>query len=473
MELKYAYLEEHEQCPVVISSLLNNQQENSLLDILRETKQAIGGKITDLKGISPAVCTHHIYLDEEAKSVRQPQRRLNPHMQEVVRVEVLKLLQAGIIYPISDSTWVSPTQVVPKKSGVTTVHNEKGEEMPTSLTKGWRVCIDYRRLNEVTRKNHFPLPFIDQLLERIFDHTFYSFLDGYSGYFQIKIAAEDQEKTTFTCPFGTYAYRMMPFSLCNVPTTFQRCMLSIFSNLVERIMEVYMDDITVYGGSFEECLINLETVLHRCIEKNLVLNWEKCHFMVNQGIVLGHNISKKGIEVDKAKIEMISKLPSPTNVKTVRQFLGHAGFYKRFIKDFSKIAKPLYKLLEKDAKFMWDEDCQRSFEELKAYLTTTPIVRAPNWQLPFEVMCNASDLAIGEVLGQREEGKPYVVYYASKTLNEGQRNYTTIEKELLAMVYALDKFLAYLVRSDIIIFTDHSTLKYLLTKQNDKARLIR
>ena len=304
------------------------------MNILRENKQALGWKITDLRGISPEVCTHHIYLEEEAKSVRQPQRRLNPHMQEVVRAEVIKLLQAGIIYPITDSTWVSPTQVVPTKSGVTTVHNEKGEEMPTRLTTGWRVSIDYRRLNEVTRKDHFPLPFMDQLLDRISSQPFYCFLDGYSGYFQIEIAAEDQEKTTFTCPFGTYAYRRMPFSLCNATTTFQRCMLSIFSDLVERVIEVYMDDITVYGGSFEECLINLETVLHNCIEKNLVHNWKKFHFMVSQGIVLGHIISKKGIEVDKAKIDLISKLPSPTNVKTVRQFLGHAWFYRRFIMDF-------------------------------------------------------------------------------------------------------------------------------------------
>ena len=225
-----------------------------------------------------------------------------------------------------------------------------------------------------------------------------------------------------------------------------------------------MDDITVYGESFDKCLIHLGTVLHRCIEKNLVLNWEKCHFIVNQGIVLGHVISEKRIEVDKAKIELISKLPSPTNVKTVRQFLEHAGFYRRFIQDFSKITKPLYKLLEKDAKFEWDANCQQSFEELKAYLTTAPIVRAPNWKFPFEVMCDASDLAVGAVLGQRVEGKPYVVYYASKTLNEAQRNYTTTEKELLAVVYALDKFRAYLIGSDIIIFMDHSTLKYLLTK---------
>ena len=189
--------------------------------------------------------------------------------------------------------------------------------------------------------------------------------------------------------------------------------------------------------------------------------------------MLGHIISEKGIEVDKVKIDLISKLPSPINVKNVRQFLGHAGFYRRFIMDFSKIAKHPYKLLEKDAKFIWDADYQKSFEELKAYLTTAPVVRALNWQLLFEVMFDASDLAIRAVLGQREKGKPYVVYYASKTLNEAQRNYTTTEKELLAVVYALDKFQAYLVGSDIIIFTDHSALKYLLTEQNAKARLIR
>ena len=187
-ELKYAFLEENEQCPVVISSLLTTAQEHNLLHLLKKNKQALGWKIYDLKGINPSICTHHIYLEEESKAVRQPQRQLNPHLQEVVRIEVLKLLQAGIIYPISDSTWVSPTQVVPKKSGVTTVKNEKGEELSTRLTTSWRVCIDYRRLNEVTRKDHFQLPFIDQLLERVYGHPFYCFLDGYSGYFQIEIA---------------------------------------------------------------------------------------------------------------------------------------------------------------------------------------------------------------------------------------------------------------------------------------------
>ena len=240
---------------------------------------------------------------------------------------------------------------------------------------------------------------MDQLLERISGYAFYCFLDGYSGYFQIEITAEDQEKTTFTCPFGKYASMRKHFGLYNAPATFQQCLLNIFSDLVKRIIEVYMDDITVYGENFEKCIFNLETILHKCIEKNLVLDWEKCHFMVSKGIVLGHIISEKGIEVDKAKVDLISKLPPSTNVKTVRQFLGHAGFYRRFIQYFSKIAKALYKLLEKDAAFEWDSECQQRFEELKTHLTTAPIARAPNWQLPFEVMCDASDLAVRAVPG--------------------------------------------------------------------------
>ncbi|RVW81639.1 Retrovirus-related Pol polyprotein from transposon 17.6 [Vitis vinifera] len=416
--LKYVYLEKNEEKPVVISATLTEEQEMKLLKVLKENKRVIGWSISDLKGINPLICTHHIYLEENAKPVRQPQRRLNPLMQDLVRNEVLKLLDAGIIYPISDSSWVSPTQVVPKKSGIIVMKNDEGELIPTRLTAGWRVCIDFRKLNAVTKKDHFPLPFLDQVLERVVGHDYYCFLDGYSGYFRIAIALEDQEKTTFTCPFGTYAYRRMPFGLCNALATFQRCMLSIFSDMVERIMEVFMDDLTVYGKTFDDCLLNLKKVLKRCIANDLVLNWEKCHFMATSGVVLGHIISKEGIQVDPAKIELISKLPSPTTVK-------------------------------EDAEFIWTKACQEAFKRLKSLLTTTPIVRSPNWSLPFELMCDASDYAVGAVLGQREDGKPYVVYYASKTLNDAQKNYTTTEKELLAVVFALDKFRNYLLGTSI------------------------
>ncbi|XP_019255321.1 PREDICTED: uncharacterized protein LOC109233930, partial [Nicotiana attenuata] len=249
--------------------------------------------------------------------------------------EVIKWLDAGIIFPISDSSWVSPVQCVPKKGGMTVVKNDNNELISTRTITGWRICMDYRKLNLATRKDHFPLPFIDQMLDRLAGRSHFCFLDGYSGYNQISIAPEDREKTSFTCPYGIYAFRRMPFGLCNAPATFQRCMMAIFTDMVEDIMEVFMDDFSVVGNSFEECLVNLTRVLKRCIETNLVLNWEKCHFMVQEGIVLGHRVSSKGIEVDRAKVDVIAKLPPPTSVKAIRSFLGHAGFYRRFIKDFS------------------------------------------------------------------------------------------------------------------------------------------
>ena len=217
---------------------------------------------------------------------------------------------------------------------------DNDELLQTRIFTGWRMCIDYRKLNKATRKDHFPLPFIDQLLERLAKKNYFCYLDGYSGFFQVPIHPQDQEKTTFTCPYGTFAYRRMPFGLCNAPATFQRAMMAIFHDLVEDIMEVFMDDFSVYGDSFKDCLANLVKVLERCEEVNLVLNWEKCHFMVQEGVVLGHTVSSRGLQVDKAKIEFIEKLPPLTSVKDVCSFLGHAGFYRRFIKDFQKSLSP-------------------------------------------------------------------------------------------------------------------------------------
>ncbi|GKA74458.1 reverse transcriptase domain-containing protein [Tanacetum coccineum] len=288
---------------------------------------------------------------------------------------------------------------------MTVVANEENELIPTRLVTRWRVCIDYRKLNEATRKDHFPLPFMDQMLERLAGNEFYCFLDGFSGYFQIPIDPQDQEKMTFTCPYGTFAYRRMPFGLCNAPGTFQRCMMAIFHDMIEKTMEVFMDDFSIFGDSFDSCLSNLERMLKRCEDTNLVLNWEKCHFMCKEGIVLGHKISKSGIEVDRAKVDVIAKLPHPTTVKGVRSFLGHAGFYRRFIQDFSKISRPITHLLEKDTPFVFSQDCINAFETLKKKLTEAPILVFPDWNLPFELMCDASDFAIGAVLGNDD---PYL-----------------------------------------------------------------
>jgi len=201
-----------------------------------------------------------------------------------------------------------------------------------------------------------------------------------------------------------------------------------------------MNDFSIFGSSFDVCLANLSTVLKRCEEVNLVLSWEKSHFIVQEGIVLGHKVSKKGIEVDKAKVDLIANLPLPSYVKQVRSFLGHAGFYRRFIKNFSKVARPHTNLLTKDAPFVIDESCVKAFEKLRSLLVSTPIVQPPDFSMSFEIIYDASDFAIGVVLGQRVNRMPHVIYYASRTLIDTQKNYSTTEKELLGVVFALDKF---------------------------------
>nr|GEU99806.1 reverse transcriptase domain-containing protein [Tanacetum cinerariifolium] len=380
--LEYPFLEGDDKLPVIISKYLSMEEKTARITVLKSHKRAIAWKLFDIKGIDPEFCTHKILMEEDFKPAVQHQRRVNPKIYDVIKNEVLKLLDAGLIYSISDSPWVSPVHCVPKKDGFIVVKNEENELISTRLVTGWRVYIDYRKLNKANRKDHFPLPFVDQMLERLVGNQYYCFLDGFFGYFQIPIDPKDKEKTTFTCPYGPFAYRCMPFRLCNAPGTFQRYMMAIFLDMIEKTIE------------------------------------EKSHFMVKEGIVLSHKISKEGIEVDKAKVDVITKLPHPTTVKA-------------------------------------------------------PILIAPDWDMPFELMCDASDFAIGAVLGQRQEKHFRPIYYASKTMTKAEFNYTTTEKEMLVVVYTFEKFQSYLIMNQSIVYTDHSALKYLFAKKDSKARLLR
>ncbi|GJR39988.1 reverse transcriptase domain-containing protein [Tanacetum coccineum] len=313
--LEYTFLEGTNKLPVIIAKNLKVEEKERLIKVLKSHKQGIGWKLSDNKGINPQFYTYKILMEYDFKSAVQHQRRINPKIHEVIKKEVVKLLDAGLIYPISSSTWVSPVYCVPKKGGMTIVTNEDNELILTRLVTRWRFCFDYRKLNDATRKDNFPLPFMDQMLERLAGNEYYCFLDGFYGYFQIPIDPQDQENATFTCPYGTFAYRRMPFGLCNAPGTFQRCMMAIFHDMIEETIEVFMDDFSVFEDSFSSCLSYLDKMFKRCEDTNLVLNWEKCHFMVKEGIVLGHKILKSGIEVDRAKVDVISKLPPPTSSK--------------------------------------------------------------------------------------------------------------------------------------------------------------
>ncbi|GJX81304.1 reverse transcriptase domain-containing protein [Tanacetum coccineum] len=354
--LEYAFLEGTNKLPVIIAKNIKDKEKARLLKVLKSHKRAIAWKISDIKGIDPQFCTHKILIEDDFKMAVQHQRRVNLKIHEVIKKEVIKLLDAGLIYCISDSSWISTVHCVPKKGGMTVVTNEDNELIPTRLTK--------RRPPSLALMGRLP---IDVCLS---------------------------------------AYEMLRASS-------------------------------------------------------------------KEGIVLGHKISKSGIEVGKAKVDVIAKIPHPTSVKGVCSFLGHAGFYRRFIQDFSKIAQPMTHLLEKDTPFIFSKECIEVFEILKTKLTEALILVAPDWDLPFEIICDASDFAVGAVLGQRKTKHFQPIHYASKTMTDAQAHYTTTEKDLLAVVYAFKKFRSYLVLSKTIVYTDHSALKYLLAKQDAKPRLLR
>ena len=247
--LKYAFLDDQHAKPEIISSQLEKDQEERLLEVLQGRKEAIGWTLLDLKGIDPSLCTHRIFLEEDSRHSSEAQRRLNPKVWDMMKDEILKSLNTCIIYPIFDSTWVSLVHVVPRKAGITLTMKDKGKEIQTRLPTKRRVCIDYQKLNVTTKNDNFPLPFIEQMLDKLFVQGYYCFLDGYSGYSQMVIHPDDQEKTTFKCYFGTYMFERTPFGLCNALATFQRCMIAIFFDYIGESLEVFMNNFSIFGPS--------------------------------------------------------------------------------------------------------------------------------------------------------------------------------------------------------------------------------
>ena len=391
----------------------------------------------------------------DAKPIKQRWYRTSRPEGQFIQEEIQRMLQQNLIER-SRSAWASPVVLVRKKNGK------------------MRFCVDYRQLNQVTKKDSYPLPRIDDMLDALGSSSWFTSLDLASGYWQVEVAPEDREKTAFITQFGTYQFLVMPFGLCNAPATFQRLMDDVLEGILWKFVVVYLDDLNVYSTTFEQHLEHLRIVFERLKKAGLKLNPEKCFFAKKELTFLGYLISSEGIHTDPAKIDKVKNFPIPKNLTQLRGFLGLASYYRRFIKDFSKIANPLNKLLRKDNPYLWTSAQQNAFELLKQHLIQAPILAYPDFRKEFILLTDASTIGLGAILAQKDiEGNERVIAYASRTLNRPEQNYSATELECLAVVWAVRHFHSYLHGNRFILITDHSALCYLFKTATPTGRLAR
>ena len=415
------------------------------------------------------------------KPIKQAAYKVNPHKKKIIEDEVKKMFKKGVIRK-SNSPWSSPITLVPKPNGK------------------WRFCTDYRKLNEITRKDNHPLPRIDSLLERFEGSKWFTTLDLAAGYWQIGMEERDIEKTAFITHKGLYEFTAMQFGLTNAPATFQRTMQVILGDLFYTKAPVYIDDIIIHSKTFEDHIRDIEEVFQKLRKAKLKLGPEKCHFGFKEIKFLGHIIGKDGIKTDPAKIEKVKNYPRPVNLTQLRGFLGLAKYYRKFIKDFAKIAKPLNDLTKgmkgkpleirdgikmkrkksekeknkEDEGFMnnWGEKQEEAFKAIKKKLISAPILIYPDFKKEFILYTDASNIALGAVIHQKgDDGLEHVIAYENKTLNKAEQNYSTTELECLAVVWAIEKFDYYLEGNKFKVITDHIALKWLFDKAIRKGRI--
>jgi hypothetical protein len=390
-----------------------------------------------------------LYIDllpGTAPIAKRPYRMAPAELAEL-KMQIAELQQKGFIRP-SSSPWGAPVLFVTKKDG------------------SMRMCIDFRSLNEVTIKNKYPLPWIDDLFDQLQGARYFSKIDLRLGYHQLRVKEEDIQKTAFVTRYGQYEFTVMPFGLTNAPAFFMNLMNKIFMEELDKFIVVFIDDILVYSKNREEHEHHLRVVLGRLRAHQLYAKLSKCEFWLEKIAFLGHILTTKGIEVDPSKVEAVSKWKQPTSISKIRSFLGMAGYYRRFIKGFSSIAKPMLELLKKDNKFIWTQKCEESFQEIKKKLTTSPVLVLPDIHQGFMIFCDASRQGLGCVLIQNEK----VIAYASRLLKPHEQNYPTHDLELAAIVHALKIWRHYLIGNKCDVFTDHKSLKYIFTQPDLNLR---
>jgi transposase InsO family protein len=430
---------------------LNNEQKQRVKTFLARHSSLFASDDADLGRTS--LVKHKI--DTETKyPIKQRLRRTPVHLEDTIHQHIDEMLDRNVIEK-SSGPWASPVVLVRKKDGST------------------RFCVDYRKLNEATIKDAYPLPRIDETLDHLAGARWYSTLDLLSGYWQVEVEAKDRAKTAFITKRGLFQFKVMPFGLCNAPATFERLMDTVLSGLHWTTCLVYLDDIIVLGRSFEGMMANLESVFTRLSSAGLKMKAKKCSLFAREVEYLGHIISENGVSTDPKKIEAIKTWIEPTSVKDIRSFLGLCSYYRRFIKGFATIAKPLHKLTHKNVKFVWSKECQEAFDSLKYHLIHSPILAYPDFGKSFILDTDASDSGIGAVLSQLIDGEERVVAYASRTLSKTEQKYCVTRKELLSVVTYVKHFRHYLYGREFTVRTDHSSLRWLMNFKDPEGQWAR
>jgi transposase InsO family protein len=446
------------QVPPEIQKLISEAEE----DIADDQRQILTNLLLEKESVFKLegqplgrtdLVKHEIYTGDSLP-VKQPVRRPPIHWRETAELELQKMIDSGVIEP-SSSPWASPVVLVKKKDGTA------------------RYCIDYRKLNAVTKKDSYPLPRIDDSLDALGKAKYFSTLDLASGYWQIGMTDEAKEKSAFCSTSGLFQFKVMPFGLTNAPATFQRLMERVLAGLQWRICLVYIDDIIIFSETVEEHLKQLACVLERLQLAGLKLKPQKCFLLRKRVAYLGHIVSSQGIEPDPKKISAVKDWKAPTTVTEARSFLGFCSYYRRFMPDFAAVSQPLIKLTEKTTDFVWGEAQETAFEALKEKLVSAPILGFPDPDLSFTLDTDASDHGIGAVLSQVVNGQEVVIAYGSRVLTKPERRYCVTRRELLAVVHFTRVFRHYLLGRPFVLRTDHASLKWLRSFKSPEGQVAR
>ncbi|XP_052735520.1 uncharacterized protein LOC128197506 [Vigna angularis] len=448
---------EDEVKEVKIGTAMKTEVKEKLCVLLREFRDVFAWSYNDMPGLDTDILQHKLPLKPECPPVKQKLRRMKPEMSLKIKEEVQKQFDAGFLVVARYPEWVANIVPVPKKDGKV------------------RMCVDYRDLNRASPKDNFPLPHIDTLVDNTAKYSLFSFMDGFSGYNQIKMAPEDMEKTTFITLWGTFCYKVMSFGLKNAGATYQRAMVALFHDMMHKEIEVYVDDMIAKSESEEEHVLNLRKLFERLRKYKLRLNPAKCTFGVKSGKLLGFIVSQRGIEVDPDKVRAIMEMPAPKTEKEVRGFLGRLNYIARFISQLTASCEPLFKLLRKNQAVVWNEDCQAAFERVKQYLQDPPVLRPPEPGRPLILYLTVLDKSMGCVLGQHDEDgkREHVIYYLSKKFTDCEQRYSSLERTCCALAWAAHRLRQYMLSHSTWLISKMDPIKYIFEKPALTRRIAR